>query len=103
MTITGFGVGAAFAVNPIQIVDGVPPAETGSAISFYQLVRSVGYSLASALSATALAANISRSQRLPADATYSTASTVDLAVLGCTLIVAILLAVRSSPSLIDVR
>ncbi len=50
MALTGFGVGAVFAVNPIQIVDGVPAAETGSAISFYQLVRSVGYSMASALS-----------------------------------------------------
>lgn len=56
MALTGLGVGAVFAVNPIQIVDGVPAQRTGSAISFYQLLRTIGYSIASALSATVLVA-----------------------------------------------
>jgi MFS family permease len=37
MTVDGFGVGCVYAVNPLQITSGVPPAETASAMSFYQL------------------------------------------------------------------
>ncbi len=54
MALSGFGVGSVYAVNPLQITGGVPAAETGSAISFYQLIRTVAYSIASALSATVL-------------------------------------------------
>jgi len=42
MALSGLGVGAVYAVNPLQITGGVPAAETGSAISFYQLARTVG-------------------------------------------------------------
>ena len=41
MAVSGLGLGSAYAVNPLQITAGVPAAETGSAISFYQLVRTV--------------------------------------------------------------
>jgi hypothetical protein len=34
MAVDGFGVGCVYAVNPLQITGGVPPAETGSAMSF---------------------------------------------------------------------
>ena len=54
MAVSGLGVGSVYAVNPLQITAGVPAAETGSAISFYQLVRTVAYAIASALSATVL-------------------------------------------------
>jgi hypothetical protein len=47
MTVDGFGVGCVYAVNPLQITSGVPAAETGSAMSFYQLARTVAYALAS--------------------------------------------------------
>jgi len=95
MALTGFGVGAVFAVNPIQIVDGVPATETGSAISFYQLIRSVGYSLASALSATVLVGYIHRGQHLPTNAGYSAAALIDLAMLGCALVASTVLALRA--------
>ena len=70
MAVSGLGVGSAYAVNPLQITAGVPAAETGSAISFYQLVRTVAYAIASALSATVLVlstpagAPVSRGRRL---------------------------------------
>lgn len=96
MALTGFGVGAVFAVNPIQIVDGVPASETGSAISFYQLIRTVGYSLASALSATVLVGYIHPGQHLPTNAGYSAAALVDLAMLACTLIASTILALRAA-------
>lgn len=94
MALTGFGVGAVFAVNPIQIVDGVPSAETGSAISFYQLVRTVGYSLASALSATVLAGYVRPGRDLPTGMGYSAAALADLVMLACTLLASILFALR---------
>jgi hypothetical protein len=94
MAITGLGVGAVFAVNPIQIVDGVPADETGSAISFYQLVKTVGYSVASALSATVLVGYLHQGQQVPTNAGYTAASLVDLAVLACTLVVGVVLGLR---------
>jgi hypothetical protein len=74
-------VGCVYAVNPLQITGGVPAAETGSAISFYQLVRTVAYSLGSTLSATVLVLYLPRGRVLPAAAGYSAAAVVCLAVL----------------------
>ena len=73
MTLNGLGVGSVYAVNPLQITGGVPAAETGSAISFYQLVRTVAYAIGSALSVTVLVESTPATSRLPADAGYSAA------------------------------
>jgi MFS family permease len=54
--IAGFSMGFTYAAMPGFIVRSVKPSETGSAMSFYQVVRSVGLSTGSALSAMALAA-----------------------------------------------
>jgi predicted MFS family arabinose efflux permease len=81
MALDGFGVGCVYAVNPLQITGGVPAAETGSAISFYQLVRTVAYSLGSTLSATVLVLYLPRGRVFPAAAGYSAAAVVCLAVL----------------------
>jgi len=95
MSLTGLGVGAVFAINPIQIVDGVP-SHTGSAISFYQLLRTVSYSVASALSATVLVASINPGRRLPTNAGYGAALLVDLATLAAALLTSSLLALRQA-------
>ena len=76
MALNGFGVGSVYAVNPLQITGGVPAAETGSAISFYQLIRTVAYSIASALSATMLVLGTPARHALPANAAYSAAALV---------------------------
>jgi MFS family permease len=81
MALMGFGVGCAFAVNPLQIVAGVPEHETGSAMSFYQLIRTVGYSIASALSATALVLNMPAGHTVPANAGYGVAVVISVVVL----------------------
>jgi predicted MFS family arabinose efflux permease len=94
MAVDGFGVGCVFAVNPLQITGGVPADQTGSAISFYQLVRTVGYSIASALSATVLAVYVPAGGRVPADAGYSAAAAIATGVLVATLIVSGAFAVR---------
>ncbi|MZD03538.1 MFS transporter, partial [Streptomyces sp. SID5785] len=54
MALAGLGVGVTFAVTPGLIVGGVPPQETGSAMSFNQVVKYIGYSTGSALSAVIL-------------------------------------------------
>ncbi|MGH7032397.1 MAG: MFS transporter [Stellaceae bacterium] len=81
MALNGFGVGCAYAVNPQQITGGVPANETGSAISFYQLVRTVAYALGSALSATLLLFYVPPGEEAPTNAGYSTAALVCIAVL----------------------
>src|SRR5690242_14196552 len=89
MAACGLGVGSVYAVNPLQITSGVPTAETGSAISFYQLVRTVAYAIASALSATVLVLSTPGGQPFPADAGYSAAALVSIAVLVAVLVAAL--------------
>jgi predicted MFS family arabinose efflux permease len=72
----GFGIGCIYAVNPLQLASSVLPEETGSAMSFYQLVRTVAYSLGSAMSGTLLVLSIPHGQALFADAGYTTAALV---------------------------
>jgi MFS family permease len=56
MGILGVGLGTTFAAIPGLIVQAVPARETGSAMGFYQVVRYVGFSMGSALTASILAA-----------------------------------------------
>jgi predicted MFS family arabinose efflux permease len=95
MSLNGFGVGSVYAVNPLQITGGVPAAETGSAISFYQLIRTVAYSIASALSATILIVGTPARHALPASAAYSAAALVSTAVLVAALLVSGVFAVAA--------
>lgn len=76
MSVTGLGVGVIFAALPGLIVRAVPPEETGSAMSFNQVLRYVGYSAGSALSATVLAAHTPIGQRLPTGGGYELAGLV---------------------------
>ena len=78
MGIAGLGVGCTFAALPGLIVRAVPAAETGSAMSFNQVLRYVGYSLGSVLSATVLQAHTPSGHALPTDRGYTVA-----ALLGC--------------------
>lgn len=102
MAMTGAGVGGVFAVNPIQIVDGVPANETGSSLSFYQLVRTVAYSVGSVLSATLLVAGTPAGSHLPTNAGYSAAALADLTVLACAFLAGLVLAL-TEPSTTDTR
>jgi predicted MFS family arabinose efflux permease len=78
MAVAGLGVGCTFAALPGLIVRSVPAEETGSAMSFNQVLRYVGYSIGSALSATVLEAHTPHGQALP------TARGYDLtALIGC--------------------
>jgi MFS family permease len=56
MGIIGLGIGFTFAAMPGFIIRAVPPAETGSATGFYQVLRNIGLSVGSAFSAAVLLA-----------------------------------------------
>lgn len=65
MALAGLGVGMNFAVTPGLVVASVPAHETGSAMSFNQVVKYIGYSVSGALSAVILQAAASPGQGFP--------------------------------------
>lgn len=94
MAVAGFGVGCVFAANPAQIVRGVPADETGSAMGLYQVLRSIGFSAGSALSATLLVISIPPGHVLPTSAGYSVAAVAGIGILLVALGVAVALIPR---------
>ena len=76
MAILGFGVGSFSAAMPAVILIAVPKSETSSAMSFNLVVRSVGFSLGSALGGLILAAGTSAGGVFPSDKSYTVASLV---------------------------
>jgi hypothetical protein len=67
------GVGLAFSAMPNLIVQAVPPTQTGEAIGFNALVRSVGASLGTQISAAVLAGSAAAGSALPTDGGYGSA------------------------------
>ncbi len=98
MALDGFGVGCVYAVNPLQITSSVPAHETGSAISFYQLARTVAYAIGSALSATLLALSIPPGHAYPTYVGYGVAAAVCTVVLVVALLASGLFAARRGPA-----
>lgn len=80
MVLAGVGVGTVFAAMPQMIVAAVPASETGSALGFNQVLRTVGSSIGSAASAAVLAANTSPGARFPLDRGYTVSAIIGLAV-----------------------
>ncbi|MFB7663649.1 MFS transporter [Kitasatospora sp. NPDC056138] len=91
MGIAGLGVGCTFAVMPGLIVSSVPAHETGSAISFNQVLRYVGYAVGSALSASVLQAHTAAGHVLPSGDGYGTAAAIGCAVFVAAAVVAVVL------------
>lgn len=96
MALAGYGIGCVFAANPLQIVRGVPAGETASATGFYQVLRSVGFSVGSALSATALVVSVPAGQTLPASDGYRTAALIGIGIMVAGTVVAALFARKPS-------
>ena len=94
MGIAGLGVGCTFAALPGLIVSAVPASETGSAMSFNQVLRYVGYSCGSALSGTILEAHTPAGEVLPSAAGYTTAALVGIGVLAVAGVLATVLPAR---------
>jgi MFS family permease len=63
--MAGIGIGFTFAAMPGFVVRAVPASETGSAMGFYQVLRSIGLSLGSALAAAVLVTFTARGHIYP--------------------------------------
>ena len=94
MAILGFGVGSFSAAMPGVILAVTPKSETSSAMSFNQVVRSVGFSLGSALGGLVLAAGTNAGHLFPTNAAYTTAALIGIAAMALTAITSIALASR---------
>jgi predicted MFS family arabinose efflux permease len=84
MGVLGFGVGSFSAAMPGVILAVTPKSETSSAMSFNYVVRSVGYSLGSALGGLVLAAGTDTGRLFPDDSAYTTASLIGIAAMAIT-------------------
>jgi MFS family permease len=78
--VLSIGIGLAFAAMPNLIFDAVPQAETGEATGFNTLVRSIGASLGSQISAAILTGSAVAGAVLPSDDGYTVAFAVSAAV-----------------------
>ena len=76
MAVAGFGVGGVFAANPTLIVASVPASETGSAMSFNQVLRNIGFSVGSALAGVILSVHTPAGATFPALSGYRVAAVV---------------------------
>jgi predicted MFS family arabinose efflux permease len=91
MAVAGLGVGCTFAAMPGMIVRAVPPQETGSAMSFNQVLRYVGYSVGSVLSATILEAHTTTGRPLPSSSGYGAVALVGVVVLAVSTVLSVAL------------
>ncbi|MFJ5231375.1 MFS transporter [Kitasatospora sp. NPDC088391] len=96
MGVLGCGVGGFSAALPGVVLAVTPRGETSSAMGFNYVVRSVGYSLGSALGGLVLAAGTGAGRPFPDDGAYTTAALVGLAAMAVTAAVCLALA-RSRP------
>ncbi|MET9992170.1 MFS transporter [Streptomyces mutabilis] len=96
MGVLGLGTGIAVAVMPALIVRAVPKSETSSALGVNQVLKFLGYSIGSALSAVLLEQGVAP-DALPSDTAYTVAG---LAACGMWVVAALAgpLLVRSSSS-----
>jgi len=74
IALLGFAVGGIFALMPKLVLVGVPQEETASVLSINQIIRSIGFSLGSALAGSLLAAATPSGSLLPAQSGYVTAA-----------------------------
>ncbi|MFC3657165.1 MFS transporter [Xanthomonas hyacinthi] len=86
MGLLGLGVGIFSAAMPVAILAVTPREETSSAMSFNQVIRSVGFSIGSALGGLTLAAYTPAGSKFPTDSGYTTASWLGAAAMGIAVI-----------------
>jgi predicted MFS family arabinose efflux permease len=97
MAILGFGVGSFSAAMPGVILAVTPHSETSSAMSFNQVVRSVGFSLGSAIGGLVLAAGTGTGHVFPTDGAYTTAALVGVAAMAVAAMTSLVLARQRAP------
>lgn len=97
MGVLGFGVGSFTAAMPGVILAVTPHGETSSAMSFNYVVRSIGYSLGSAIGGLVLAAGTDTGRLFPNDGAYTTAALIGIAAMAITTMVSLALARQRAP------
>jgi MFS family permease len=97
MALVGSGLGSTFAAIPGLIVGAVPERETGSAMGFYQVVRYIGFSLGSALTASILASHTPAGQHLPEEGGYTLALWIAVGICVAAGALAFVLPARGTP------
>jgi MFS family permease len=97
MGVLGFGVGGFSAAMPGVILAVTPRSETSSAMSFNYVVRSVGYSLGSALGGLVLAAGTGPGRLFPDDSAYTTAALLGVGAMAITTLASLALGRRRPP------
>lgn len=96
MTLLGLGVGAFSAAMPAVILEVTPARETASAMGVNQVVRSIGFSLGSTLSALLLAAHTPAGAVFPADAGFTATAWIGAAVTALALGISFTLGPRAA-------
>ena len=76
----GLGAGLTFGAIPGMIVRAVPGEQTGSAMGFYQVVRYIGFSLGSALTASVLASETPAGGQFPHQAGFITLAWIGIGI-----------------------
>ncbi|EFK97980.1 major facilitator transporter [Streptomyces sp. SPB78] len=94
MFVAGLGVGIIFAVIPGFLVRAVPSHETGSAMSFNQVLRYIGYAVGSALSAAVLEGHTHAGAAYPTSSGYTTVGLLSCVVWLASAVVAVLVPLR---------
>jgi predicted MFS family arabinose efflux permease len=88
MAVLGLGVGGVSAVMPRLVLAGVPSTETASVLSINQIVRSVGFSIGSALAGLLLAAATPVGELTPTQHGYVTAALWTVPILAASMVAA---------------
>lgn len=97
MGVLGFGVGSFSAVMPGVILAVTPKSETSSAMSFNYVVRSVGYSMGSAIGGLVLATGTDTGRLFPNDSAYTTAALIGIAAMAITTLTSLALTRQRPP------
>jgi len=97
MGVLGFGVGGFTAAMPGVILAVTPHGETSSAMSFNYVVRSVGYSLGSAIGGLVLAAGTDTGHLFPNDGAYTASALIGIGVMVITTMTSLALARHRAP------
>ncbi|TDE52806.1 MFS transporter [Nonomuraea mesophila] len=97
MGLLGLGVGVFSAAMAATILATVPPEETSSAMSVNQVVRSVGFSIGSALAGLVLAAHTGAGATFPDETGYTTAAWTGTAAMAIAIVISLALR-RTTPA-----
>jgi MFS family permease len=92
--LMGAGIGFAFAAMANLIVEAVDPSETGVATGMNTIMRTVGGSFGSQISATIVSAQVIAGTQIAKESGYTTAFFLSAGVLGLAFVITLLVPVR---------